>query len=600
MPVPNTFGTATSAIPLSQLDDNFAAPITIGNTAVQLGNTVTTLNNMTLANVTISSGTITITNVSVTTANVSGTANISTLVVVGNATVGGNTTITGNITAANANVTSNLVLSGGTANGVAYLNTSKQVTTGSALVFDGTNLSVGTGKVSTSTAGTSAGFQWGGTTVTSRLYDDGIGNVYLDVGATGSNANVPLIIRTKGTANVAFNTGGSQTMTLDASGRLLVGTTSGSGATMFTVNQPVASTDAKTIVSTTTGTNAAFTAFVNTTVTTVGTENSSGGSLVSGSSAYSTVIANNGAYPISFGTNNTERARIDSSGNLGLGAAPSASWLTSFSNRVMQFGPVGSINSLSASTTNNQTFFSSNVIDQGGGAYSRIYADWITRYTQNSGKHVWQTSTTQTGVVSMSDLMTLDSSGNLLVGTTTDSGKIYSKNANNTDTIVAHSTSATYGQTLVNCLATRNTTDGTFLAIAYYNLGAAAYKFVVSDSGNVTNTNNSYGQISDIKLKENIVDATPKLEKLNQVRVVNFNFIGDQQKQLGVVAQELEQVFPGMIDESPDRDAKGNDLGTTTKAVKYSVFVPMLIKAIQEQQALITQLTARITALEGA
>jgi hypothetical protein len=52
--------------------------------------------------------------------------------------VGGNTTITGNITAANANVTSNLVLSGGTANGVAFLNGAKVLTTGSALTFDGT------------------------------------------------------------------------------------------------------------------------------------------------------------------------------------------------------------------------------------------------------------------------------------------------------------------------------------------------------------------------------------------------------------------------------------------------------------------------------
>ena len=55
MPVPNTFANATTSIPLSQLDNNFATPITIGNTAVQLGNTVTTLNNMTLPNVTISS-----------------------------------------------------------------------------------------------------------------------------------------------------------------------------------------------------------------------------------------------------------------------------------------------------------------------------------------------------------------------------------------------------------------------------------------------------------------------------------------------------------------------------------------------------------------
>ena len=55
MPVPYTFANATTTIPLSNLDNNFATPITIGNTAVQLGNTVTTLNNMTFSNVTISS-----------------------------------------------------------------------------------------------------------------------------------------------------------------------------------------------------------------------------------------------------------------------------------------------------------------------------------------------------------------------------------------------------------------------------------------------------------------------------------------------------------------------------------------------------------------
>jgi len=55
MTVPYTFAGATSAIPLSQLDNNFATGITFGNTSVQLGNTVTTLNNMTFANVTISS-----------------------------------------------------------------------------------------------------------------------------------------------------------------------------------------------------------------------------------------------------------------------------------------------------------------------------------------------------------------------------------------------------------------------------------------------------------------------------------------------------------------------------------------------------------------
>jgi prophage DNA circulation protein len=53
MAVPNTFATATSAIPLSQLDANFATAITLGNTAVYLGNTTSTLGNLTTTNITV-------------------------------------------------------------------------------------------------------------------------------------------------------------------------------------------------------------------------------------------------------------------------------------------------------------------------------------------------------------------------------------------------------------------------------------------------------------------------------------------------------------------------------------------------------------------
>ena len=118
-------------------------------------------------------------------------------------------------------------------------------------------------------------------------------------------------------------------------------------------------------------------------------------------------------------------------------------------------------------------------------------------------------------------------------------------------------------------------------------------------NGDVVNVNNSYGSSSDVKIKENIVDASPKLNDLLQVKVRNYNIIGESTKQLGVVAQELETVFPGMVDDVPDYDMEGNNLGTVTKSVKYSVFVPMLVKAMQEQQTLIESLTARITTLEG-
>ena len=123
---------------------------------------------------------------------------------------------------------------------------------------------------------------------------------------------------------------------------------------------------------------------------------------------------------------------------------------------------------------------------------------------------------------------------------------------------------------------------------------------IIYGNGNIQNANNSYGALSDLKLKENIVDATPKLASLMQVKIRNYNLKSDNgtNKQIGVIAQELESIFPAMVDTTIDRDIDNNEIGTT-KSVKYSVFVPMLIKAIQEQQALITALTARITALEG-
>jgi hypothetical protein len=203
-------------------------------------------------------------------------------------------------------------------------------------------------------------------------------------------------------------------------------------------------------------------------------------------------------------------------------------------------------------------------------------------------------------VANAAERMRIDSSGNLLVGTTTQTGRLAIQQTDAGSPVARiYASSSTFADNAVIVTADRNTTNNSFYFYSAYNNTAAAYKFRVADSGNVTNTNNSYGAISDLKLKENIVDATPKLAQLNQVRVVNYNFIGSEEKQLGVIAQELEQIFPNMVEQSPDYDKDGNDLGTTTKSVKYSVFVPMLIKAIQEQQALITALTARITALES-
>jgi len=175
----------------------------------------------------------------------------------------------------------------------------------------------------------------------------------------------------------------------------------------------------------------------------------------------------------------------------------------------------------------------------------------------------------------------ITTAGNLLVGTTT--GTIGTAN---------------FGTSISadgRILSSGNRGATVSAHIFYGNAGQA----IIKGDGDLENTNNSYGAVSDIKLKENITDATPKLSGLLDVRVVNYNLIAQPDvKQIGVIAQELEIIFPALVKESPDLDDDGEDLGTTTKSVKYSVFVPMLIKAIQEQQTLIESLTTRIAALE--
>ena len=298
---------------------------------------------------------------------------------------------------------------------------------------------------------------------------------------------------------------------------------------------------------------------------------------------------------LSIQSNGTTNATLDTSGNLGLGVTPSA-WGTGY--KAIDIGLAGSVYADTAYAT---LIISANVYNTVANPIYKQSSVGATKYTQYNGAHSWYNagSGTAGGTISFTQAMTLDASGNLLVGTTSGSSKgtIY-QSADNIGLIVRNA-NASNTSNVLNVSADRNTTNNSYYFIRCDVVGVA-YRFQVADSGNVTNTNNSYGAISDIKLKENITDATPKLDGLMQVRVRNYNLKSEpEHKQLGVIAQELEQVFPGMVEETPDRDEEGNDLGTTTKSVKYSVFVPMLIKAIQEQQAIITQLQSDVEALKA-
>jgi len=102
-------------------------------------------------------------------------------------------------------------------------------------------------------------------------------------------------------------------------------------------------------------------------------------------------------------------------------------------------------------------------------------------------------------------------------------------------------------------------------------------------------------------LKENIVDATPKLDALMQVKVRNYGLKAEpNSKFIGFIAQELREIFPSMVEENPDEDESGEKTGEVTLAVKTTVLIPMLVKAIQELKAIVDAQAARITSLESA
>jgi hypothetical protein len=95
-----------------------------------------------------------------------------------------------------------------------------------------------------------------------------------------------------------------------------------------------------------------------------------------------------------------------------------------------------------------------------------------------------------------------------------------------------------------------------FLYRGMYNgtstIAGGSVSYYVYTNGNVQNTNNSYGAISDIKLKENIVDASSQWDDLKALQVRNYNFIeGQTHTQIGLVAQEAELVSPGLVSANP-------------------------------------------------
>jgi hypothetical protein len=158
-------------------------------------------------------------------------------------------------------------------------------------------------------------------------------------------------------------------------------------------------------------------------------------------------------------------------------------------------------------------------------------------------------------------------------------------------------TSAVSINTLNNYLSAGNVVDS--INTSSQNLttagtGSGPYTgdvtITLTDNPTFTSTTNT----SDERLKTNISPLSNSLENVNKLQGVSYNWIDPnkpQDKQIGLIAQEVEKVYPEFVHTGTDEDK--------TKSVNYSQMVSVLIESIKDLTNEVSSLKSRITELEN-
>ena len=292
-----------------------------------------------------------------------------------------------------------------------------------------------------------------------------------------------------------------------------------------------------------------------------------------------------GYFTVNTGTSFTERLRVDSSGKLLIGVT------SDFIRGNLQVidGGGGELNigrndtSVSQDNDIGHIFFTGNAGSSGHVvAEISCYAD--NNHTASSKSSRLEFYTTADGVVSQTKRLVLDSNGKLMQYASAGTDGFDLSNSRSAGTSTAN---------FVGRFGASGVLTGTVSMACYTN-------------GNIVNTNGSYTQISDISLKENIVDAPSQWDDIKAVKFRKFNFKEstgyETFTQIGVVAQELELTSPGLVYDAGTPGEPGN----AKKAVKSSILTMKALVALQEAMARIETLEAqnadllsRVTALEG-
>jgi len=155
-----------------------------------------------------------------------------------------------------------------------------------------------------------------------------------------------------------------------------------------------------------------------------------------------------------------------------------------------------------------------------------------------------------------------------------------------------------YGGTSAAAMSvSKASTDGNALFKGYTD---GTLEIQILQNGNVQNTNNSYGAISDAKLKQNISLADSQWNDVKNLGalVKKFSLISDKTNtlQIGMIAQDVQTISPKLVYATLDKDFEGNLTGTETLGVNYSVMYMKAFKALGEALVRIESLEARLKA----
>jgi hypothetical protein len=299
-------------------------------------------------------------------------------------------------------------------------------------------------------------------------------------------------------------------------------------------------------------------------------------------------ITGTGTYlPLTMYTNASERLRIDTSGNVGIGTSSPGAILHTV-NTSAGATTVGAFIQNSSNTVGTEVrlgFAANNA------ALSSDRYGWIGHVNTGGTNGGALTFATTPGGTAATERMRIDSSGNLLVGTTSSLPLISAKinfvaTGNQRGSVTGN---GNVGEYMTNTSGTGNWTPFSF------NNNGTSFSQIGSISTTASAT--AYNTSSDYRLKEDVAPMTGALSVVAQLKPVTYKWKLDGSASQGFIAHELQEVVPECV--TGEKDAVDAEGKPQYQGVDTSFLVATLTAAIQEQQVLITSLTARIAQLES-